>query len=353
MEILNPIAISFPERVEALVGPVDWFQAFADLRDGWSPPSTLLEVESLTREMLDHDLDLLPLPGAGATFERWRGLAAVAGFDLSLAKIFESHTDALAILAELGETAARGKILAVWAAESPRDPLVFDAKNHRLNGTKSWCSGAAIVDEGLVTVSGATGEKMLVRVAMEQPGISVRPSRWANAGMAAAGTAQIGFSNVEARPVGKPGAYLSRPGFWQGGAGIAAVWLGGAEAIAETLRESTARTKDPHRAAHLGAVHSQLAGAGALLAQTAHWIDAHPDADVMERALTLRAVVEFAASETIHRTGRALGAGPLCEDAGHARRVADLEIFLRQSHAERDLAALGEAITLMGPVQRW
>jgi hypothetical protein len=54
-----------------------------------------------------------------------------------------------------------------------------------------------------------------------------------------------------------------------------------------------------------------------------------------------RAVVEHAADEAIVRTGRALGPGPLCTDGEHARRVADLTVYLRQSHAERDLEALG------------
>lgn len=39
---------------------------------------------------------------------------------------------------------------------------------------------------------------------------------------------------------------------------------------------------------------------------------------------------------------RALGAGPLCADAAHAQRCADLTTFGRQSHAECDLQALGE-----------
>jgi len=42
--------------------------------------------------------------------------------------------------------------------------------------------------------------------------------------------------------------------------------------------------------------------------------------------------------------GRALGAGPLCRDARVARAMADLPVFLRQSHAERDLAGLGETV---------
>jgi hypothetical protein len=54
-----------------------------------------------------------------------------------------------------------------------------------------------------------------------------------------------------------------------------------------------------------------------------------------------RAVVETAVDETLNRTARALGPAPLCEDAEHARRVADLTVYVRQSHAERDLEQLG------------
>jgi len=45
--------------------------------------------------------------------------------------------------------------------------------------------------------------------------------------------------------------------------------------------------------------------------------------------------------EVMARVGRALGAGPLCHDEAHARRVADLTVYLRQHHAERNLAELG------------
>jgi hypothetical protein len=39
-----------------------------------------------------------------------------------------------------------------------------------------------------------------------------------------------------------------------------------------------------------------------------------------------------------------LGAGPYCKDRQFARLIADLPVFLRQSHAERDLAALGRQV---------
>ena len=66
--------------------------------------------------LVTHGLDQLTMPGAGRTLERWMALAAVGRFDLSLAKLYEGHTDALAILSELGvENPAHG-IWCVWAA---------------------------------------------------------------------------------------------------------------------------------------------------------------------------------------------------------------------------------------------
>jgi hypothetical protein len=58
----------------------------------------------------------------------------------------------------------------------------------------------------------------------------------------------------------------------------------------------------------------------------------------------VRALIERTASEVIDRVGRALGAAPLATDADHARNVADLLVYIRQSHAERDLATLGALV---------
>jgi len=64
--------------------------------------------------------DQLPLPGSGRTLERFRALAVVAGHDLRLCKLFEGHTDALAIMAELDSPSPpRGSTWGTWAAEPP------------------------------------------------------------------------------------------------------------------------------------------------------------------------------------------------------------------------------------------
>ena len=94
--------------------------------------------------------------------------------------------------------------------------------------------------------------------------------------------------------------------------------------------------------AHLGAVDAALAAAEAMVVSAACYVDAEPFGDRAELiARRVRAVAERAVDEAIIRTGRALGAAPLALDGPHARRVADLTMYVRQSHAEADLAALG------------
>ena len=61
-------------------------------------------------------------------------------------------------------------------------------------------------------------------------------------------------------------------------------------------------------------------------------------------ALQARAVVADSVERIIRQVGHALGPAPLAFDEEHARRVADLELYVRQHHAEADLARLGSAL---------
>jgi len=67
-------------------------------------------------------------------------------------------------------------------------------------------------------------------------------------------------------------------------------------------------------------------------------------ADGVLLAFRVRSVVARAAEEVLERVGHALGPAPLAMDERHARRVADLQLYLRQHHAERDESALGRQV---------
>ena len=171
-------------------------------------------------------------------------------------------------------------------------------------------------------------------------------------GMGATGSVEVLFDSAEGQAIGNPGDYLQRPGFWQGGIGIAACWYGAARQIAEALRQHCAQRQEPHALAHLGAVDTALYAAANVLRFSTLHIDAHPDADAELLARRARAVVEQSAEQVMREVGRALGAGPFCKDRHFARLMADLPVFLRQSHAERDLAALGQSLA-EHPEEAW
>ncbi|RYG99198.1 MAG: acyl-CoA dehydrogenase [Alphaproteobacteria bacterium] len=286
----------------------------------------------------------LPIPGAGDTLSRWRILASIASSDLCLVKVLEAHYDAAAILQEIGDALVTpGELWAVWAAEPPGLALEYTETGDGcgvIHGTKAWCSGANLVSHALITTR--TGEmRQLVQVDLRAAGISDPAESWPAVGMSRVVSGSLVFDGTPARRIGEAGAYLARPGFWHGGAGIAACWFGGAQAIAETLRVHAKAGKDPHASAHLGVVDTQLTAGRALLRELAAKIDRAPQQAHMHDVILARSFIERIATETLDRVGRALGAGPLCTDRAHAVRCADLTVFLRQSHAERDWAALG------------
>jgi hypothetical protein len=306
---------------------------------------------------------VLPLPARGHTLLRWRVLAQMAACDLTLAKLYEAHADALAILAELGgavtpHTRAGGAAPSwgVWAAESPDARLTgrHDASGVlRLNGRKAWCSGADIVSHALVTFFTESGDSALAAVALDADGVTVTGEGWHAVGMAHTRSVDVCFDDVAVSAVGDAGAYLRRPGFWQGGGGIAACWYGGALPLAQALRAKLAARPEPHALAHLGAIDFQLNQTRALLRETAAAFDRAPVADARLAALRLRASAEACAQAVLSAFGRAMGAGPLCRDAALARRYADLPVFLRQSHAERDLAEAGRLVVEEGSASAW
>ncbi|WP_395607245.1 acyl-CoA dehydrogenase [Pseudomonas sp. B22129] len=307
------------------------------------------------KALQEQGLDQLPLPGSGQTLERFSRLAQVAGHDLRLCKLFEGHTDALAIIAELNSPLPPvGSTWGMWAAEPPNAKVRVrrDGQWLIVDGRKAWCSGAAVVSHGLLTAWDDEDRQQLVAVQMHQPGVSVTNEGWKAVGMAATGSVEVVFEHARGIAIGEPGDYLARPGFWQGGIGIAACWYGAAQRLAEALREQCSKRPEPHALAHLGAVDSALNSAACVLRDSAAQVDRTPLADARLLAQQVRACVEDTVEQVIHHVGRAVGAGPYCKDPHFAQLMADLPVYVRQSHAERDLAALGEQVA-GEPTGRW
>ena len=289
----------------------------------------------------------VPLPGNGETPLRHAMLCALGEEDLSLAKVAEAHFDALAILSEAGERPAAGAVYAVWASEVPGQEvcLLIDAGSKKVTGTKPFCSGGALVDRALVTIG--SPEPLLVEIDLRkaQQQVAFDLTQWQTEAFRPTQTGAVQFTGAPVeRVIGGPGFYLTRPGFWNGACGPAACWAGGAAGLLHFARQS--RRDDPHTAAHRAAMESNVWAMRALLAETGREIDAEPHNTIAAqiRALRLRHLAEQLASDTLHRFARAYGPHPLAMDAAMSRRSAELGIFLRQCHGERDLESLARTL---------
>ena len=288
---------------------------------------------------------MLPQPGSGDTAARWAVLAAVSRESLTVGRVLEAHSDALAILAEAGEPTPGGT-WGVFAAEAAPHRLEAFERGGRvaLNGVKPWCSLAGQLDAALITAH-AGPNRQLFRVALQHPSVTFEPADgWVARGLRTVTSAAVHLDGTPAVPVGPPGWYLARPGFAWGGMGVAACWHGGATGLQATLVARSAGRSGELSALHVGLVDATLHASEGVLARAAAQIDdgkAEGPAGE-DLALRVRAVVADAAERTLRQVGHALGPAPLAFDEQHARRVADLELYLRQHHAERDLARLGE-----------
>jgi alkylation response protein AidB-like acyl-CoA dehydrogenase len=302
-------------------------------------------------------LDGTPLPGRGATLRLWEVLASLAAVDLTVARVVEPHLDALAILDQAGVAPPPADTTwGVWAAHAPgsrleatrTDATPTDDGGWRLDGTKPWCSLGQHLDHAVVTAHTSGTARRAFAVDLRHPGVRHDDAAgWVSRGLVDVVSVATYYDGVPATPVGDDDWYLSRPGFAWGGMGVAACWYGAAVALGRTLAAAAAR-REPDQVAlmHLGAVDARLHAARAVLAEAAAAVDAG-EADGSVGALLaarLRTVVASAAEEVLARVGHALGPGPLTADGAHAARVADLTVYLRQHHAERDEAALGAQV---------
>jgi alkylation response protein AidB-like acyl-CoA dehydrogenase len=297
------------------------------------------------------------LPGTGKTAELWETLATVASVDLGAVRAIEPHLDATAILAQAPDGALPGIAAAadctwgVFAAEGGTEPLTATRSASgawTLTGVKPWCSLADRLSAALVTAHLGDGNRALFAVDLTAPGVRTHPELWFARGLSEIPSGPVEFTAVPAFPVGEAQWYLQRPGFSWGGIGVAACWYGGAVGLARDLFAAaiSRETVDPLLAMHLGAVDEHLQSARRALAEAAELVDAGEIVGAFGKqvAYRVRATVALACENVLTRVGHALGPAPLAQDNEHSKRVADLQLYIRQHHAEKDQASLGSSL---------
>ena len=306
-------------------------------------------MRALAERLQEVVCESLPMPAAGKSAARHQRLFEIAREDLTLAKLAEAHWDAISILIEAGRVPVPNTLYAVWASEIPGHALQLSpgTDGYTISGQKLFCSGIGLVDRALMTTGGTDPLLLDLDLRANLEHCEADLTTWQIDAFRETQTGSLTL-NAAALPVesiiGKPGWYLTRPGFWHGACGPAACWAGGVAGLLDAAMAN--KRDDPHTLAHLGAMHADVWALQSLLTQAAHEMDAAPtDIPAAQiRALALRHTAEQLATDVLRRFARAYGPQPLAMNQSIARRYAEADLYPRQSHAERDLHALAHLI---------
>lgn len=288
----------------------------------------------------------LPFPGHGKTAERLRALRDQSANDASVGRLLEAHTDAIAILFEAAVPPPPYAALAVWAS-GPTTSTFLDRRGDSfvLNGKRSFCGGASVVDAALIITDSADGER-LVLVDLRQPGVVVDSTSWKTEAFRSAGIATVEFSDARVGPdalIGPAGWYGTRPGFWFGAVGIAAMWAGIADSLLARL-PLLLRNRDQISGAATGSIQASMWAVAALLDQAATQIDNPPEAEngrnAKSIALACRHTVRLHLESVLLAFDQEVGPAAIAFDPDLGRTRSELTMSLAQTHGARDLVNL-------------
>jgi alkylation response protein AidB-like acyl-CoA dehydrogenase len=306
-------------------------------------------------EVLARAPELVGMAPTAAVLDTWEALATLAASDLALARALEPHLDATSILAQAHMASGLPEwsdgSWGVFAAEGGDDPLQAREQDSgwRLTGTKPWCSLAGRLDFALITAHTAGDGRALFAIDLRDPGVEVASGEWHARGLSEIVSSSIRLAEVPGIPVGGPRWYLERPGFDVGGIGVAACWFGGAVAVARTVFGSDDAEGGVINAMHLGAVDIAIENARLAIADAAERVaDGVDSAQAKLLAKRVRGTVARTVEEVLWRAAHALGPAPLAQNEAHAKRVADLGLYVRQHHAEKDDESLRRLLRRAG-----
>ena len=201
---------------------------------------------------------------------------ALGRTDVPMARLTEGHVDALRILDQAGTKPVPGAAYGVWASRSRASGIAARRNGDRwvLDGTLKFASGAGVVDRALVPVWPSPDVHELLDVEVRD--WTFDTEAWRTRAMEQSRSHQVTLTGfvTDATEVGPPNFYLERPGFFPGGVGVAAVWVGGAARICDLLALAGPR-RTPTQATRFGRLRTHLATATAIVRGASLRLDRH------------------------------------------------------------------------------
>jgi hypothetical protein len=292
--------------------------------------------------------------------------------DIPLSRLAEGHIDALRILAQAGSGPVKDALYGVWASRSQQTGIRAQPETGgglRLDGTLRFASGAGLIDRALVPAWLDDGTHLLFDLPVDE--LPVDTSVWRTSAMAASRSHELLLNGVlvaAMAQVGGPDFYLSRPGFFPGGVGVAACWAGGGARLLDRLQRRIPEPS-PTQQVRLGRIRTDLAAAVAVVRSAGlrlDWIMSADTGGFQERqrreplggsggssphtdrgqslATEVRAAVADAIRRMVAETRLAVGPAGMAMDEELSHAVLDLELYALQQNSDADALLLGSGV---------
>lgn len=317
---------------------------------------------------------------AGGTLALLKLLKQIGRGSLPVGRVYEGHVNALQLIETFGTKAQKESyaadvhdhhfIFAVWNTEASDGVRLVPLAGgrYRLEGAKTFASGADWVKRPLITGTLPDGGRQMCIVPMERVEVGVDPSWWQPLGMHASVSYKLDFSGVELTAddlLGAPNDYTRQPWLSGGAIRFTAVQLGGAEALLDATVEylkAMSRIDDPYQKARVAqmsiAVESGnlwLRGSAALLEEAASVFYTSSQnvsatslpqeaGTVLAYVNMTRSAIERICLDVLEDTERAVGARGLLQPQPFERLVRDLRLYLRQPAPDAALAEVGRYV---------
>ncbi|AGY60606.1 acyl-CoA dehydrogenase family protein [Gloeobacter kilaueensis] len=286
--------------------------------------------------------------------------------NLAVGRIYEGHLNAVQLVGLFGSPAQirtcatdireHQRLHGVWNTESVDGVKLLPLADgrYRLEGAKTFASGAGYIERPIVGAALPDGGWQMVIVPMEMVRTRTDTSWWQPLGMRASASFRVDFSGVEltdAALLGQPGDYYAQPWLTAGVSRFAAVQLGGAEALLDCARSHLRERGwggDPYQRERMAKAAIACEGGRLWLqgsaAQLDRFLAGEGEAEgesLVAYANMVRTAIEGHCLEVMRLVEKSLGARCLIRPHPVERLVRDLTIYLRQPAPDAALAQLG------------
>lgn len=295
---------------------------------------------------------------AGHTDRSIACLMDCAEENLSAARLFEGHVNALGLLRRYADDelhdrvtalVREGGLLGVWGADDS-DVVCIDRSTLHMSGSKRYTSGLGCVSHAVVTARGSDGTQLCL-VDVREPERGSRDS-WSMSGMRASASGRYCFDAIDPSRVslfGEPDDFNKEPALVGGVWRIAALQLGGTFGLLESARaqlKHTNRLGDTAQLIRLTPLLYRATAARHLVAQAACLAESDEGLNNTERAVALsifsRLLTEELGQDAVSQVERSVGLLHFHDDSRTGRQARDLSTYLRQVAPDAFLQRSGQ-----------